>query len=76
LSGLQDLQKHSQFKGNKRWTWMQIREGRQITSVCEYILTIGIEDFRKLQLKTTKSFDRNHRMVMAKVYLQKESEHV
>jgi hypothetical protein len=56
-------------------TWMQIRENIQIKSICNYILTTKTKDFKNIKIKTPNSFDSNHRMVIATIYLQTVANH-
>jgi exonuclease III len=52
--GLQDLSKHFQQKERwGKWTWKQEREGRRITSVCDYILAEKKGRLHSLPNKTT-----------------------
>jgi exonuclease III len=44
--GLHDLRHHYRFKDNLKWTWRQLRNGTNITSVCDYICTTNIKDFK------------------------------
>jgi exonuclease III len=70
--GLHDLRHHYCFKDNLKWTWRQIRNGLNITSVCDYICTSDIKDFTSIKLKTPASFDSDHQLVLATLRIHRQ----
>jgi hypothetical protein len=70
--GLHDLRHHFRFKDNLKWTWRQLRNDMNITSVCDYIFTTNIKDFKNIKLKTPVDFDSDHQMVLATLRINQQ----
>lgn len=73
--GLHDLHQHfSLRRGGKRWTWSKEREGRRISSICDYILVEDRADVKVFWIKSPR-FDSDHSMVQMTLRLQSVEEH-
>lgn len=74
--GLYNLNQHFKQRRNwGNWTWSMRREGKRITSTCDYILSSNLEDFKSFKLKEPRYFESDHRMLIGKIEIETTKNH-
>ena len=68
LYGMKDVSKMFKSRRNKphRWTWQQIREGKKVRAICDYIFSGEAIKWRNF-VPIDVDFDTDHRLLVAKL---------
>ena len=68
LYGMKDVSKMFKSRRNKphRWTWQQIREGKKVRAICDYIFSGEAIKWRNF-VPIDIDFDTDHRLLVAKI---------